>query len=45
MRRDYVREIYLSSKCKYYGVLDAWWIHSPLVTGETPIEDVMWKFS
>ena len=45
LRRDYVREIYLSSKCKYYGVLDAWWIHSPLVTGETPIEDVLWKFS
>jgi hypothetical protein len=46
---EYVRQVHLASKRhRYpggprYGVLEAWWLDLPLVTGKTPIEDVMWK--
>jgi hypothetical protein len=42
-RFAYVRQVFLASKRQYYGVLEAWWMHFPLITGEQRIEDVIWK--
>jgi hypothetical protein len=40
---DYVRKVFWAGNCQYYGVLEAWWIHYPLMTGEQPLEEVIWK--
>lgn len=41
----YVRKMHLASERLYYSVLDTWWADPdyPLITGETKVEDVMWK--
>jgi hypothetical protein len=39
-RMDYVRRVYHASKRRQFGVLEAWWLGFPLVTGETPVEEV-----
>jgi hypothetical protein len=41
-RPEYVREVHHASKREMFSVLDAWWMHYPLITGETRVEDVMW---
>ena len=40
-RADYVRKVHRASKYKSYSVLDAWWLHYPLLSGETPLESVV----
>jgi hypothetical protein len=37
----YVRRIHRRSKGQLYGVLDAWWAHHPLLTGEDALEEAM----
>jgi hypothetical protein len=40
---DYVRHVYRASKKRELGVLEAWWLGYPLVTGATAVEDVIWQ--
>jgi hypothetical protein len=42
-QRDFVRQMHLASKRKYFSVLDTPWAHYPLLTGEIQLEDVMWR--
>lgn len=41
----YVRKVHVSSKRRFYSVLDHWWGRNsyPLLSGDVRIEDVMWK--
>lgn len=39
-RAGYVRKVHLASKRQYYGVLDAWWMDYPLLTGKTALAEV-----
>jgi hypothetical protein len=42
-RFDYVRRIHVASGRKQYGVLEAGWMHFPLMIGVDNIEDVVWR--
>jgi len=42
-RPEFVRETHKASGRRDYSVLDTWWQHYPLITGETRIEDVTWR--
>lgn len=42
----YIRKVWrapASRKMDSFCVLDCWWLHWPLLTGEHKIEDVIWK--
>jgi hypothetical protein len=42
IKRDYVRAVvHAGNRHWRYGVLDAFWIGSPLLTGEEPVENVI----
>ncbi|HEU0180346.1 MAG TPA: hypothetical protein VFV58_39420 [Blastocatellia bacterium] len=44
IRPEYLRSVYRASgRLRLYNVLDAYWLHHPLVTGKTPVEDVLWR--
>jgi len=42
-RFEYVKRVFEASGKKTYGVIDAWWLRWPLLTGEHRIEDAKWE--
>lgn len=42
-RREFVRETFHAGKRREYGVLDAWWMSHPILTGAIRLEDVAWR--
>ena len=43
IQAGYVRKCHRKSKGGFYSVFDTWWMDHPLVTGATPIEEVIWR--
>lgn len=44
IRPEYLRSVHRASgRLRLYNVLDAYWLRHPLLTGKTPIEDVIWR--
>lgn len=41
--REFIREVHLASGRECFGVLDAFWMRHPLITGAIAIENVIWK--
>jgi hypothetical protein len=42
-RLDYIRKVFSASRRTSYGVIDAYWLGFPLLTGDEPIEKVIWR--